>query len=61
MKFEDLKNDIKKRAKQHSINDSSHKCFIEEAVGFSQGVDWTLNKLYQLGYLDAIKDVNKDE
>lgn len=51
MTFEKLREDIESRAKQYSINSDSHRCFIEEASGFSEGVAWTLLKLYQLGYI----------
>lgn len=51
MKFDLLSADMKSRAQQYSRNSDLHRCFIEEASGFQEGVAWTLLKLYQLGLL----------
>lgn len=56
MDFKKIKQEITDRANQYSINSESHKTFIEEKSGFDEGVEWTLNKLYQLGYLKVEKD-----
>ena len=56
MTFEQLREDIESRAKQYSTNSDSHRCFIEEASGFSEGVTWALLKLYQLGYIRLEED-----
>lgn len=56
MTFAKLREDIETRAKDYSRNSDLHRCFIEEASGFREGVDWTLLKLYQLGLLRLEED-----
>lgn len=55
MTFEELRSLIEKSAEDYSRNSSSHRCFIEDASGFREGVTWTLLKLYQRGLLKLPK------
>ncbi|SER87817.1 hypothetical protein [Psychrobacillus sp. OK032] len=59
MNFEQISEDMSSRARQYSINSDSHRCFIEEAVGFQEGVTWTLLKLLQLGLLKIETEESK--
>jgi len=59
MTFDELRALIEKSAEDYSRNSPSHKCFIEEASGFREGVIWTLLKLYQRGLLKLTKGDGK--